>query len=181
MVVKTCPVDANGYFNFGAANLWHGAVASRAKIVIVETGPALPYVHGIENGLHMSQVDYVIEGDGQPVPELPSAAPTDADRAVAQLIAAEIDDGACLQVGIGAMPNAVCSLLMESGVRNLGIHTEMLTDGIIDLRTRQRAPQPHRAEPDTRQRRHRSPQRHDVRGHGVRAGQPQGEVHSRTR
>ena len=133
MVIKTCPVDADGYFNFGAANLWHGAVASRAKIVIVETDPALPAVHGIENGLHVSQVDYVIEGGGQAVPELPNAAPTDADRAVARLIAAEIDDGACLQIGIGAMPNAVCSLLAESGVRNLGIHTEMLTDGIIDL------------------------------------------------
>ena len=81
MVIKTCPVDASGYFNFSAANLWHGAVASRAKIVIVEVDPALPYVHGIDNGLHISQVDYVI----------------------------------------------------DSGVRNLGIHTEMLTDGIIDL------------------------------------------------
>jgi len=133
MVIKTCPVDADGYFNFSAANLWHGAVASRAKIVIVETDPALPYVHGIENGLHTSQVDYVIEGGGQPVPELPNPAPSDADRAVARLIAAEIEDGACLQIGIGAMPNAVCSLLVESGVRNLGIHTEMLTDGIIAL------------------------------------------------
>jgi acyl-CoA hydrolase len=52
---------------------------------------------------------------------------------VAQLIAAEIEDGSCLQIGIGAMPNAVCSLLLDSGVRDLGIHTEMLTDGIIDL------------------------------------------------
>ena len=133
MVIKTCPVDADGYFNFSAANLWHGAVASRAKIVIVETDPALPYVHGIDNGLHRSQVDYVIEGGGQPVPELPNPAPSDADRAVASLIAAEIEDGACVQIGIGAMPNAVCSLLVESGVKNLGIHTEMLTDGIIDL------------------------------------------------
>ena len=293
MVIKTCPVDANGYFNFSVANLWHGAVASRAKIVIVETDPALPYVHGIENGLHTSQVDYVIEGGGLPVPELPNAAPTDADRAVAELIAAEIEDGACLQIGIGAMPNAVCSLLAESGVRNLGIHTEMLTDGIIDLyrggrghrvgedvasrqdrvqlrsrveascttrsidnpdfscqpveltnlphlimqndrltainnttqmdlqgqaasessghrhisgtggqlqfvrggvrierrevvhlhvvdlRARRRSPQPRRARPDARQRRHRSPQRHDVRGHRVRAGQPQGKVDPR--
>jgi acyl-CoA hydrolase len=64
---------------------------------------------------------------------LPNLAPTDADRAVARLIASEIEDGACLQIGIGAMPNAVCTLLMESGVRNLGVHTEMLTDGIIDL------------------------------------------------
>ena len=133
MIVKTCPMDGAGYFNFSAANLWHGAVASRAKVVIVETDPALPYVHGIENGLHVSQVDYVIEGGGQPVPELPSSDPTEADRAVAHLIATEIDDGDCLQIGIGAMPNAVCSLLAESGVRDLGVHTEMLTDGIIDL------------------------------------------------
>ncbi|MEP6658403.1 MAG: acetyl-CoA hydrolase/transferase C-terminal domain-containing protein [Acidimicrobiales bacterium] len=133
MVVKTCPADANGYFNLSAANLWHRAVASRAKVVIVEENSALPYVHGIDNGLHISEVDYIIEGDGQPPTELPNPAPTDADRAVARLIAADIEDGACLQIGIGAMPNAVCSLLMESGVRNLGVHTEMLTDGIIDL------------------------------------------------
>ncbi len=133
MVVKTCPVDADGYFNFGAANLWHGAVASRAKVVVVEVDPAVPYVHGIDNGLHVSQVDYVIDGTGLPLPELPKAVPTDVDREVARLIATEIEDGACLQIGIGAMPDAVCSLLLDSGVRNLGIHTEMLTDGIIDL------------------------------------------------
>ena len=133
MVVKTCPVDVDGFFNLSAANLWHGAVASRAKIVIVETDPAYPYVHGIDNGLHMSQVDYVIEGGGSTVPVLPAAEPTAADRAVGALIAAEIEDGACLQIGIGAMPNAVCSLLVTSGVRDLGVHTEMLTDGIIDL------------------------------------------------
>ena len=55
------------------------------------------------------------------------------DRAVARLIAAEIEDGACLQIGIGGMPNAVCALLLDSGVRDLGVHTEMLTDGIVDL------------------------------------------------
>ncbi len=105
----------------------------RAKIVVVEESAGLPYVHGIENGLHESEVDYVIDGGGDAAPELPNPPPTDVDRAVAHLIAAEIEDGSCLQIGIGAMPNAVCSLLLESGVRNLGIHTEMLTDGIIDL------------------------------------------------
>jgi acyl-CoA hydrolase len=133
MVIKTRPVDAKGCFNLGAANLWHGAVASRARIVIAETDPAVPFGHGIENALPASQVDYVVEHDGQALPELPNPAPTDVDRAVARLIASEIEDGACLQIGIGAMPNAVCSLLLESGVRNLGIHTEMLTDGIVDL------------------------------------------------
>ena len=49
------------------------------------------------------------------------------------MIAAEIEDGSCLQIGIGGMPNAVCSLLLESGREDLGVHTEMLTDGIMDL------------------------------------------------
>ena len=133
MVVKTRPMDADGNFNLSAANLWHGAIASRAKAVIVEVNDALPHVHGVDNALHASQVDYVIEGDGQAPTELANPAPTDADCEVARLIAGEIDDGACLQIGIGAMPNAVCSLLVDSGVRDLGVHTEMLTDGIIDL------------------------------------------------
>ena len=133
LVLKTREVDANGFFNLSVSNLWHRAIASRAKIVVVEVSEGLPYVYGVDNGLHISEVDYVIEGDPGLPPELPNPPPCDADRAVAKLIAAEVEDGACLQVGIGAMPNAVCSLLLESGVRNLGIHTEMLTDGLIDL------------------------------------------------
>ena len=133
VIVKTCPMDADGYFNFGPANLWHRAVIERARMVIVEVSEGVPYVLGDANGVHESEVDYIIEGNHQPVAELPNPPPTDADRAVARLITAEIEDGACLQVGIGGMPNAVCSLLAESGVRDLGVHTEMLMDGIIDL------------------------------------------------
>ncbi|MGA8730005.1 MAG: acetyl-CoA hydrolase/transferase C-terminal domain-containing protein [Terracidiphilus sp.] len=132
-ILKTCPMDANGYFNFSAANLWHRAVIERAKLVIVEVSKSLPYVYGEDNGVHVSEVDYIVEGDDQPAPELPNPQPTEVDRAVARRIAAEIEDGSCLQVGIGGMPNAVCALLLESGVRNLGIHTEMLTDGIAEL------------------------------------------------
>ena len=132
-VLKTRPMDDDGFFNFGITNMWHRAIVSRAKVMIVEVTTGLPYVHGIENGVHVSEVDYIINGDDRPAPELPRAAPTDTDRAVARLIAAEIEDGACLQVGIGAMPNAVCSLLLHSGVRNLGVHTEMMIDGIVDL------------------------------------------------
>ena len=59
--------------------------------------------------------------------------PREVDAAVGRLIAAEIEDGDCLQIGIGAMPNAVCATLLESGVRDLGVHTEMMTDGLADL------------------------------------------------
>ena len=134
VVLKTCPMDEHGYFNFSAANLWHRAVIERARMVIVETSRGLPYVYGEETGVHVSEVDYVIEGDDAPAPELPN--PPVRPRSTppsARLIAAEIEDGACLQIGIGGMPNAVCALLLESGVRDLGIHTEMMTDGLVDL------------------------------------------------
>jgi len=133
VILKTCPMDENGYFNFGPTNIWHRAVIERAKMVIVEVTGGLPYVYGDRNGVHLNEVNYIIEGDHQPAPELPNPPPTEIDRAVARRIAAEVEDGACLQVGIGGMPNAVVSLLLESGVRDLGIHTEMLTDGMLDL------------------------------------------------
>ena len=133
VILKTCPMDEDGYFNFSASNMWHRAVIERAKLVIVEVSTRLPYVFGEDNGVHISEVDYIIEGDNEPPPELPNPEPTEIDRAVARRIAAEIEDGSCLQIGIGGMPNAVCTLLLESGVRDLGIHTEMLTDGIAEL------------------------------------------------
>ncbi|MFN7918994.1 MAG: acetyl-CoA hydrolase/transferase C-terminal domain-containing protein [Bryobacteraceae bacterium] len=132
-IIKTCPMDEHGYFNFSLGNLWHRAVVERARTVIVEVNRSQPWVHGEQNGIHVSEVDWVIEGDHQPAPELPNPAPTEIDRAVARQIAAEIEDGACLQIGIGGMPNAVCTAIIESGVRDLGIHTEMLTDGLVDL------------------------------------------------
>ena len=133
VIVKTCPMDEDGYFNFSASNLWHRAIIERAKVVIVEVTRGLPYVFGEQNGVHVSEVDYIIEGDHQPAPELPNPPPNEIDRAIARRIAAEVEDGSCLQIGIGGMPNAVCTLLLESGVRDLGVHTEMLTDGIVEL------------------------------------------------
>jgi acyl-CoA hydrolase len=133
LVLKARPMGSDGTFNLGPTNLWFRAILECARTVIVETSPAFPHAHGEENAVHESEADYVIEGDASPVPELRNPPPTEADRAVARQIASEIGDGACLQIGIGAMPNAVCSLLQESGARDLGVHTEMLTDGIIDL------------------------------------------------
>ena len=132
-VLKTCPMDADGYFNFGGTNLWHRAVVERARVVVVEECRSLPYGHGKRNAIHRGEVDFIIAGDQQPTPELPNSPPTEVDQAVGRQIASEIENGACLQIGIGAMPNAVCSMLRQSGVRDLGLHSEMLTDGIIGL------------------------------------------------
>ena len=133
LVIKTCRMDENGFFNFSASNLWHRAVIERAKVVIVEVTDGLPHVSGVDNGVHVSEVDFIIEGDNQPAPELPNPPPSEVDRAVGRLISAEIEDGSCLQIGIGGMPNAVCTQLLESSASDLGIHTEMLTDGLGEL------------------------------------------------
>ena len=133
LIIKCAPMDAAGYFNFGAANLWHAAVIERARLVVVEECASVPRVMGVGTGVHVSEVDYVITGDDAPLPELPKGPASEVDRAVARLIAAEMEDGDCLQIGIGGMPNAVCTLLQDSTIADLGVHTEMLTDGIIDL------------------------------------------------
>lgn len=131
--IKACPMDAHGYFNFGASVLYTKALTERAKVLIVETSTRLPYVYGGEEAVHASEVDFVIDGGDEPPPELLNPEPTEVDRKVAQIIAGEIEDGACLQVGIGGMPNAVCASLRDSGLRDLGIHTEMMVDGMVDL------------------------------------------------
>jgi acyl-CoA hydrolase len=132
-VFRATPMDADGMFNLGVTNLWVRALVERAKVVIVEASPGMPYVPPAENGVHVSEVDYVIDGTDLPPAELRNPPPTEVDRAVARQVAAEIEDGACVQIGIGGMPNATCGMIAESGVRDLGIHTEMLTDGLVDL------------------------------------------------
>ncbi len=133
VVIKTCAIDEHGFFNFSATNTWHRAIIERARCVIVEISRGLPYVFGEGNGVHISEVDYIIEGDPDPPTELPNAPPTEVDRAVGRLIAGEIENGSCLQIGIGGMPNAVCTSLLDSDVRDLGVHSEMLTDGMVAL------------------------------------------------
>ncbi len=133
LIIKVSPLDADGYFGFGGTHVWHRAIIERAKLVIVEVSEALPWVYSEGGGIHISEVDYILQGDNAPLTALPATPMSAVDRAVAGYIAGEIGDGACIQVGIGGMPSAVCTALVESGVRNLGVHTEMLNDGIFSL------------------------------------------------
>ena len=132
-VLKTTPMDEHGFLNFGAAVTYQKALTEKARTVVVETNAAMPYVFGVENVIHISDVGYVIDGGAEPLPELCNPAPGPVDQKVAELIAGEIENGACLQIGIGAMPNAVCALLADSAIKDLGIHTEMFVDAMIDL------------------------------------------------
>ncbi|MFT5510353.1 MAG: acyl-CoA hydrolase [Hyphomicrobiaceae bacterium] len=132
-IIQVCPKDPDGFYNFSAAASYHRALVEKAETVIVEVNASLPYCHGQENGVHESEVDFIIEGDGRAAAELPDATTTDADLSIARLIAAEIKDGDCLQIGIGGLPNAVCRSLGQAGVKDLGINTEMMVEGLMEL------------------------------------------------
>jgi acyl-CoA hydrolase len=132
-VLRCAPMDAHGYFNFGPSVTYHKAITERAKHLIVEADESIPYVFGLEAGVHIDAVDQVIETGAGELPELKNPAPGPVERKVAELIAPEIKSGACIQIGIGAMPNAVAELLADSPVRELGVHTEMFVDSLVSL------------------------------------------------
>jgi acyl-CoA hydrolase len=131
--IKTSPMDGEGFFNFGACNAHLKAMAERARVLIVETSEQMPEVEGEQCRVHVDEVTHVIDGGENPLPELSNPSATDVDRKVAERIAAQLEDGCCLQIGIGGMPNAVCLALKDAGLRDLGIHTEMFVDGMMAL------------------------------------------------
>ncbi len=132
-VLKTAPMDAHGFFNFGPSVTYHKAISERARTMIVETDASVPYVFGIENAVHINDVEFVLDAGASAMPELNYPAASATDRKVAELIAPEIPSGACIQIGIGAMPNAVCELLAVAPIKDLGVHTEMFVDSLVSL------------------------------------------------
>jgi len=133
VVIKASSMDERGYFNFGISNTFARANCDIAKLIVIETSEAIPVCYGSDNMIHISEVDAVIEGDNAPLFQLPSAPISDIDKQVASYIVPLIEDKSCIQIGIGGMPNAVCSALVDSDIKDLGVHTEMFVDGMVDL------------------------------------------------
>ncbi len=128
------PMDEHGYFNLSTTCSVIPAALETGKHVIVEVNRSLPYSYGIDNNVHISQVDWIVESTTNPAQfEIPKVDITDVDRKIAGYILEEIRDGACLQLGIGGMPNCLGQMLVDSDIKDLGIHTEMLVDCVVDL------------------------------------------------
>ena len=133
-MLQVAPMDKHGYFNFGPQNSHSKAVCERARIVIVEVNNQLPRcLGGHEESIHISEVDYIVEGNNPPLPQLPDAASSEVDKKAAEFIIEEMKDECCVQLGIGGMPNAVGKMIAESDLRDLGCHTEMLVDAYVHM------------------------------------------------
>ena len=128
-VTTVSPMDRHGWFTFGTSNDYGSTAARAAKRLIVEVNPNMPRVFG-ESLLHISEVDAIVENE-VPLIEYAARETTADEEVIAGTVAAMIEDGACLQMGIGSLPSAVCARL--EGHKDLGIHTELLTPGLARL------------------------------------------------
>ena len=127
------PMDRHGYFNLSAAAGVARGILETADVVILEVNERLPQVRGSEYAIHISEVDMVVEGEHGPLPTVPMHPATKEDQAIANEIMSMIPDGATLQFGIGGMPNVLGSMLAESDLKDLGMHTELLSDAYVSL------------------------------------------------
>lgn len=133
-MMAVTPMDKHGYFNFSCATGVARAILEKADIVILEVNEHLPRIYGgFDETIHISEVDYVVEGEHPPLPQFPIAEPTKEDRAIAELIVPQIESGSTLQLGIGGMPNVVGAMLAESDVKDLSMHTELCGDAYYRL------------------------------------------------
>lgn len=131
-LIQTSPPDAHGYVSLGVSVDVVRAAVDTADLVLAEVNPHMPRTHG-DSFLHVSAIDRLVEVD-TPLLELVTEPPGPVEEAIGHHVASLVPEGATLQVGIGSIPDAVLSAL--SNHRDLGIHTEMLSDGIMRLAQR---------------------------------------------
>jgi itaconate CoA-transferase len=128
-LLQVSPMDRAGWFTFGPNGAYSLAGIERAKRIIVEVNPKLPRCHG--TGLvHVSQVTAIVENASE-IPAYGGKAPTDTDRQIAARVMPLIQDGACVQFGVGGVPNIIAGSLSDR--KDLGVHTELISDGIANL------------------------------------------------
>jgi len=128
-LVQVSPPDRHGYCSLGTSVDAARAAVDVANIIIAQVNPRMPRLHG-DGLIHQSKLTALVDGEAE-VPEVPPNQLTDIEKKIGSHIASIVEDGATLQMGIGAIPDAALAAL--SSHRRLGIHTEMFTDGVLSL------------------------------------------------
>ena len=121
--------DEHGYISLSCSNTYESKMIEKADVVILEINPKYPRTFG-DVEIHYRDIDYFMEADYD-VPSIPYVESNGKDEKIGAYIAEHINDGDTLQLGIGGIPNAVAKGLL--GKKDLGIHTEMMTSGMVDL------------------------------------------------
>ena len=128
-IIQVSPPDAHGYCSFGVSVDYTKPAAKQAKVVIAEVNNEMPRTMG-DSFIHVSDIDYIVESN-HPITELKPPKIGDIEKAIGKHCASLIEDGSTLQLGIGAIPDAVLLFLKDK--KDLGIHSEMISDGVVEL------------------------------------------------
>jgi len=132
--LQVTPMDEKGFFNFSTSNSIGYAYCQKAVKVIVEVNTSIPRcLGGASEGIHISEVDAIIEGPNSPLIQLGASPVTATDRGIAKYVMELIEDGSTLQLGIGGLPNVVGSMIAQSDLKDIGVHTEMLADSYVEM------------------------------------------------
>ena len=123
------PMDKNGCLNLSLGIMVEKEAIENADLVVIEVNENLPRTHG-DTLIHIRDVDVIVENH-RPIPALPAVVPSEKDKLIGQYIAELVEDGSTIQLGIGGIPNAAALFLANK--KDLGVHTEMLSDAIVDL------------------------------------------------
>ncbi len=128
-VMSVAPPDENGFVSLGTNCDYIETTLSHCELKIAQVNKFMPYTHGMARK-HISEFDFFVECD-EPLPEVPAPPITDVEMQIGKNCASLINDGDCIQLGIGGIPNAICEELKHK--KDLGLHSEMVGDGVVDL------------------------------------------------
>jgi len=129
VLIHVSPPDKHGFCSFGVSVDYTKPAAQVAKTVVAQVNPNMPRTHG-DSFIHVGEIDLIVESE-QPIIELQPPRIGPVEEAIGKHIAGLVDDGSCLQLGIGGIPDAVLLFLHEKN--DLGIHSEMFSEGVVDL------------------------------------------------
>jgi acyl-CoA hydrolase len=132
--IEVTPMNRAGNFNFGASVTRQKAACDVAKTVVLEVNEYMPWVFGgYDEVVNISRADYIVENYEYKIPEFPATEITKEDEAIAALLAEQIENGATIQLGVGAIPSVVGKLLIQHNFKDLGVHSEMFNDSMMEL------------------------------------------------
>lgn len=132
-MITVAPMDKQGNFSYGLTNCCQQEMLDAADHIILEINEDMPVVYGMANDhIHISQATYVVESNAK-LKVMPNREASDIDKQIATKIFPYLHDGMTLQLGIGGMPNALGVLIAESDLKELGMHTELMSDGYLNL------------------------------------------------
>ncbi|MBQ1395781.1 MAG: butyryl-CoA:acetate CoA-transferase [Eubacterium sp.] len=133
-MVSVTPMDKHGYFNFSTTTGVTGAILRKADVVILEVNERLPkLLGGYDECIHIDDVDMVVEGEHDPLPDNQPGPVGPIDREIAGNLFPYMKDGMTLQLGIGDLPNAIGTMLADSDIRDVSMHTELCSDAYLEL------------------------------------------------